>query len=155
MKSMKATKPPKRTDPAPVRAAKSKLDSPATHAATVVDVLDSGEIAVRIDGRRGHVVCDFLETSRADHPSLQPGDRVMLLVPDGAQAKPAVVGKIGAYRRPDRRQVIVDADEELIVRCGEASITFRKSGQILIKGLDIVSTARKRNRVRGGSVQIN
>jgi hypothetical protein len=138
-----------------IRAAKSKSDGPASQVATIVDLLDSGEIAVRIDGRRGHVVCDFVETSRGDHPLLQPGDRVMLLLPDGPQGKPAVVGKIAAYRRPDRRQVVVDAEEELVVRCGEASITFRKSGQILIKGLDIVSTARKRNRLRGGSVQIN
>jgi hypothetical protein len=155
MKAMKAMKPMKATKATPVRGTRSKIERPAPQLATIIDVLDSGEIAVRIDGRPGHVVCDFLETSRADHPALQPGDRVLLLVPDGAPARPAVVGKIGAYRRPDRRQVIVDADEELIVRCGEASITFRKSGQILIKGLDIVSTARKRNRVRGGSVQIN
>jgi 3-dehydroquinate synthase class II len=139
----------------PVRATKSEIESPAVHAATVVDVLDSGEIAVRIDGRRGHVVCDFLETGRAEHPSLQAGDRVMLIVPDGGKARPAVVGKIGAYRRPDRRQVVIEADEELIVRCGEASVTFRKAGQILLRGMDIVSSARKRNRLRGGSVQIN
>lgn len=134
---------------------KTKLESPAAQQATVVDVLDSGEIAVRIEGRRGHVLCDFLQTSRADHPLLQAGDRVLVVVPEGPSARPAVIGKVGAYRRPDRRQVVIDADEELVIRCGEGSITIRKNGQVLIKGLDIVSHARKRNRVRGGSVQIN
>lgn len=138
-----------------VRAVKNKVEGAVAQAATVVDVLDSGEIAVRVEGRRGHVVCDFLQTSRAEHPLLQAGDRVLLLLPEGPNARPAVIGKVGAYRRPDRRQVVIDADEELIIRCGEGSITIRKGGQVVIKGLDIVSNARNRNRVRGASVQIN
>ena len=134
---------------------KSKLESLAPQQATVVDVLDSGEIAVRIEGRRGHLLCNFLETSGGDHPLLRAGDQVLVVVPEGRAARPAVIGKVGRYRRPDRRQVVIDADEELVIRCGEASITIRKGGQVLIKGMDIVSHARKRNRVRGGSVQIN
>ena len=89
----------------PVRAASAaNLESVAVQSATVVDVLDSGEDrTVRFDGRREYVACDFLETTRAEHPLLRLGDRVMVLAPEGAQAKPAVVGKIGSYRRPDRR----------------------------------------------------
>lgn len=137
-----------------VSAIKSRTEIPGTRSATIVEVLATGEIIVRFDGRRGQIVCDFLEVG-GQHLELGSGDRVLVLVPDGSDTRPAVVGRIGPYKKPDRRQVILQADEELIVRCGEASITFRKSGKILIKGVDIVSHARQRNRIRGGSIQIN
>lgn len=52
------------------------------------------------------------------------------------------------------RQVI-EAEHELVLRCGAAAITLRADGTVRITGRDITSWARRRHRIRGGSVAIN
>lgn len=55
----------------------------------------------------------------------------------------------------DGRSVTLDADRELILRCGKSSITLRASGEVTIKGLKVVSRARQTNKIKGGNVLIN
>lgn len=127
-----------------------------TQVGTVIDFPSSGEIAVKLSGRSGRVVlCDFLSTTSGEPPELNQGDRVLVVIPQDHDGKPIVLGKVAGYRRPDRRKLVVAADEELTLRCGEATIAIRKNGRILIKGVDIVTHARQRNRIRGGSIQLN
>jgi hypothetical protein len=52
------------------------------------------------------------------------------------------------------RQVI-ESEHELVLRCGAAAITLRADGTVRITGRDITSWARRRQRIRGGSVAIN
>lgn len=54
----------------------------------------------------------------------------------------------------DERELI-EAKRELVLRCGKASITLRSDGTVQIRGRDITSWARRRQRIRGGSVSIN
>lgn len=122
--------------------------------ATVVEVQRGGQITVRLDGRSGVTACDFLETTAGAPPLLRPGDAVLVLVPEGDGGRPAVIGRVGPYRPPDRRELLLEANEEVTIRCGDAAITLR-DGKILIKGVDVVSHARRRNRIRGGSVEVN
>ena len=75
--------------------------------------------------------------------------------PASLDEKGCVLGRIGRYRPPETRHVVITADEDLTIECGEGSITLKKTGQVLIKGLDIVSHAKRRNRMRGGSIQLN
>jgi len=51
--------------------------------------------------------------------------------------------------------LVIEADEELVLRVGDSSITIRKDGKILIKGTDLVSHAKRMNRIKGGAVSIN
>ena len=55
----------------------------------------------------------------------------------------------------DEKRVVVEAANELVLRCGKASITLTKSGKILIQGAYVSSTASGTNRIRGGAVEIN
>lgn len=55
----------------------------------------------------------------------------------------------------DRKRVIFDAEEEIVLRCGEASITLTCAGKVLIKGSYLISRSSGANRIKGGSVQIN
>ena len=55
----------------------------------------------------------------------------------------------------DRKRVVFDAEEEIVLRCGEASITLTKAGKVLIKGSYLISRSSGANRIKGGSVQIN
>lgn len=55
----------------------------------------------------------------------------------------------------DQKRLIFDAEEEIVLRCGEASITLSSAGKVLIKGNYLVSRSSGANRIKGGSVQIN
>ncbi|WP_407737280.1 DUF6484 domain-containing protein [Hyalangium sp.] len=53
------------------------------------------------------------------------------------------------------RVVELEAQDELVLRCGQASITLRRNGKILIRGVQVETRASGTNRIKGGSVQIN
>jgi hypothetical protein len=55
----------------------------------------------------------------------------------------------------DGKRMIVSAKEELVLRCGKASITLTKAGKVLIKGSYLLSRSSGVNRIKGGSVQLN
>ncbi len=55
----------------------------------------------------------------------------------------------------DGQRMVVSAKEQLVLRCGQASITLTKAGKVLIDGTHVLSRASGVNRVKGGSVQLN
>jgi len=55
----------------------------------------------------------------------------------------------------DGERVVLEGRDEIVFRCGKASITLRRNGKVVIRGTYLVSRAEGTNRVRGGSVQIN
>jgi hypothetical protein len=55
----------------------------------------------------------------------------------------------------DGRRITFDAKEEVVLRCGRASITLTKAGKILIRGAYLLTRSSGVNRIKGGSVQIN
>lgn len=50
---------------------------------------------------------------------------------------------------------VLDAAEEIELRCGEASIRLTRSGKILINGEYVLSCSRGVNRIVGASVEVN
>ncbi len=55
----------------------------------------------------------------------------------------------------DGKRVVIEGQEEIILSCGEASITLTKAGKILIRGTYLQSRSSGVNRILGGSVQVN
>jgi hypothetical protein len=55
----------------------------------------------------------------------------------------------------DGERMVVVAQQELLLRCGKASISLRHDGHVEIRGETIVTHATAANRVRGGSVELN
>jgi len=55
----------------------------------------------------------------------------------------------------DGERVVLEGKDEVVLRCGKASITLRRNGRIVIRGTYLVSRAEGTNRIKGGSVQIN
>jgi hypothetical protein len=53
------------------------------------------------------------------------------------------------------RVIEIEGEEEIVLRCGEASITLRRNGKIVIRGSYVETRASGTNRIKGGSVQIN
>jgi hypothetical protein len=57
--------------------------------------------------------------------------------------------------RVDGRRIEIEAADEIVLRCGEASIVLRRNGRVVIRGTYIETRSRGVNRVKGGSVEIN
>jgi len=55
----------------------------------------------------------------------------------------------------DGKRVTFDAKEEIVLRCGEASIVLRNDGKVVIKGKNILSRSHGMNKIKGGAVHIN
>jgi hypothetical protein len=55
----------------------------------------------------------------------------------------------------DGKRVVVDAEDEIELRCGKASITLRRNGRVIIRGAYVETHAEGVNRIKGGSVAIN
>jgi hypothetical protein len=55
----------------------------------------------------------------------------------------------------DGKRVVIEGQEEIVLTCGESSITLTKAGKILIRGKYLVSRSSGVNRILGGSVQVN
>lgn len=109
----------------------------------------------------GLLSCDVLEAPGGSPLRLAEGDTVLVVVPDGGAGRGVVLGRVA---RPDERsagaqappeEIVLEATKGLSLKVGEGSITLREDGRILIKGRELVSHARGRNRIRGGSVAIN
>lgn len=96
------------------------------------------------------------------------GQSVVLSFENDDPLRPIVIGVLrgaGTWPLDDKpAQVEVDADgmrlvvsakEQLVLRCGKASITLTKAGKVLIEGDYLLSRSRGVNRIKGGSVQLN
>jgi Domain of unknown function (DUF6484) len=93
------------------------------------------------------------------------GHEVALLFEDGDLARPLVIGRIkkagAAVGAPavaaevDGESLVLDAKNEIVLRCGKASITLTRAGKVIIRGEFVLSHSSGVNRIRGGSVQIN
>lgn len=57
--------------------------------------------------------------------------------------------------RVDGKKVIIEGEEEVVLMCGESSITLTKAGKIIIRGKYLLSRSTGVNRILGGSVQVN
>ena len=55
----------------------------------------------------------------------------------------------------DGQRITFDAREEIVLKCGDASITLTKAGKVLIKGAYVSSRSSGANRIKGGTVTIN
>jgi hypothetical protein len=55
----------------------------------------------------------------------------------------------------DGERLVITADREIVLQCGEASVTLTRAGRVIIRGKDLLSRSSGTNRIKGGSVQIN
>ncbi len=55
----------------------------------------------------------------------------------------------------DGRRVHIRAQEEIVLECGNASITLRRNGRVVIRGNYVETYSEGTNRIKGGQVRIN
>jgi uncharacterized protein DUF6484 len=55
----------------------------------------------------------------------------------------------------DGERLLLTAEDEIVLKCGDASLTLTRAGKVLLAGNYVLSRSKGVNRIRGGSVQIN
>ena len=92
------------------------------------------------------------------------GREVVLTFESGDLRKPVILGLVQsavAVAAPsldvtvDGERLSFVAKEEIVLRCGKASITLTRAGKVLIRGAYVLTRSSGVNRIKGGSVQIN
>jgi hypothetical protein len=112
--------------------------------------------------------------SRAELMETNGVGREVLVAFDGAvPARPVIVGLLeteadeaaariaGADKneiktvatRPEN--ILIEAQGELVLKCGSGSITLRRDGKIVLRGTHLLSRASGPIRIKGGHVEIN
>ncbi len=88
------------------------------------------------------------------------GAQVALMFLQGSPAHPLILGRIvnPAVQKEaaiDGERIVLEADKEIVLRCGKASLTLTRAGKVIMKGAHLVSRSSGANKIKGASVQIN
>ncbi len=94
------------------------------------------------------------------------GAELALLFVNADPRFPVVIGRMhrpGEIAMPDREisaeldgeRLTFSAQQEIVLKCGKASITLTRSGKVILRGSYLLSRSSGVNRIKGGSVQIN
>jgi hypothetical protein len=57
--------------------------------------------------------------------------------------------------RVDGKRLVLEGRDEIVLRCGQASITLRRNGRVVIRGVQLETRASGLQRIKGGKVEIN
>lgn len=57
--------------------------------------------------------------------------------------------------RVDGKRVAIEGKEEVVLRCGKASLTLQRDGKVVLRGVNLVTQADQVHKIRGGKVQVN
>ena len=55
----------------------------------------------------------------------------------------------------DGKKIALQAEDEIVLRCGDASITLQRNGRIVVRGAYVETRSKGVNRIKGGVVRIN
>ena len=109
-----------------------------------------------------------------EDPQTWIGAPVLIVFEDGDLARPIVVGLIRDTLRPepappevkldlgkerdvlvDGRRLVLDAHEEILIRCGKSTILLQRDGKVTIRGAHLISRSSGPNKIKGGSISLN
>ncbi len=98
------------------------------------------------------IIAGFIETPSAT-PVLDAVLEATIRASDAADAPKSA--QAPAVAEVDGHRVQIEGKDEVVLRCGEASITLLRNGKVIIRGLYVETHAAGTNRVKGGTVKIN
>ena len=116
----------------------ARLGVPLTHA-RLKAAIESRQGAVIVeDASRQAIVIGLLEPVPAESPPV-------------SEKPPAQVVEADV----DGKRVRVVGQDEIVLECGNASITLRRNGRVIIKGTYVETDSAGTNRIKGAAVRIN
>jgi len=131
-----------------------------TRLGTVIELTEGGDAGVVVPGDPPlRLRCDVLRTADRAALTLSLGARVLVLLPGPGEERGIVLGVVAPYEspRPDPApaELRLEAAKSIELACGESSLTMDAEGRVLLKGKDIVTRAKRTQKIRGGTVHIN
>lgn len=103
--------------------------------------------------------------------AMREGELAVLAFQHGGEQPPLILGLV---KRPppmpqpepntqpeliradvDGRRLHIQAQDEVVLECGKASITLRRNGKVIIRGTHVETHAEGTHRIKGGNVRIN
>jgi hypothetical protein len=132
--------------------------------ATLLELLPDGKVRIALPG---HGIADLCATPVCALHALGECEQVAVMFEQGDTSRALVLGPMAGapvqaqaptYTHEaliDNERIVIEAEQEIELRCGEAAIILTRDGRILLRGSDITSHASTTQRIRGGSVQIN
>jgi hypothetical protein len=148
---------------------RAKHDAAAAFAGVVIGQLAgirAGTPLVLYPGQPGTAA--VAARSTIDLHGAHVGKALVLMFEQADPGSPIVVGVLrpadAATQAPgtglveidcDGDRLIVAAKDQLVLRCGSASITLTKEGRIVLRGTHLSSDSTGVNRIKGGSIQLN
>lgn len=143
----------------------------------VVNVDDSGRVLVDFPGNtQGPISARFTNSTRLKilRQAASTGQEVLLVFENNNSELPIIIDTIYSLVNEitksstiameterlddvvvDGKRVTFDAKEEIVLRCGKASLILNRDGKIVIKGTHLLSRSRGMNKIKGGAVYIN
>lgn len=143
----------------------------------IVDIDPTGTVRVDYNGNiRGPLSAKVAESvkERLEKRSGLEIIEILLLFENGDPAKPVIFDMVaeriaaagtdiaedeqtapGQEISIDGQSINFNAKDQIVLRCGKASITLTKAGKIVIRGAYLLNRSSGVNRIKGGSVQIN
>lgn len=138
---------------------------------TLEEMAEDGNPLVYYPGIPGGQPLPAVSANGLSNP--KTGIEVALGFVNGDPARPIVLGQIQKTIEHDTRKSqheseyqVVDvkldgdrltltAEREIVLKCGNSSITLTRAGKVIVKGDYLATHSTGVNRIKGGSVQIN
>ena len=98
------------------------------------------------------------------------GAQVVLVFEGGDPEQPIILGvvqdqknavsalpskQVSLQAEVDDERLLISAEREIVLRCGDASITLTRAGKVIIKGNYIISRSTGYNKIKGAAIDIN
>lgn len=153
----------------------STVEATAPVIGTIAGSNSNGEILVKIENLEAAPARLLAGLNRAElMTEAYQGCEALLIFEKGDPARPIIIGLLEnplqtilaaefaedneskpEEIRVDGKRITLEAEDEVLLKCGKGSILLRKDGKIIIKGTHILSRSSGPNRVKGASVAIN
>lgn len=141
-------------------------------AGRIVEIRPGGQPIVDFEGNESGPVEARCLRRQLFSNDFTSGTLVLLAFDRGDRAHPIILGALsescqespsGPFRAEgapvnvvvDGARLVLRADREIVLECGQSSLILQKDGRVVLKGVEIVSRASRTNKIRGACVKIN
>lgn len=88
------------------------------------------------------------------------GTSCAVMFEQGDPTRPVIMGFLHQPQatvavQVDGERQVIEAQKEIVLKCGKASITLTRAGKVIIQGEYLLSRSYGANRIQGGSIEMN